>query len=151
VFSVRRRNCIPILLLACLLPAWGIVDAADEQQARSAAMTFGAALKQGDAGALRSILPDKGKVQLRLVRMGKEEGFFSSGQVRALIQSFLDQSTVSDFQIVRLEQDSRSYALVHARAEFTDASGRPASADLFLSFQPEGERWILREIRERPS
>jgi hypothetical protein len=49
---------------------------------------------------------------------------------------------------VRVEGDDRSYGMVVGRAALVDRSGRPRRVALLLSFQPEADRWVLREIKE---
>lgn len=119
-----------------------------EQQARTAALEFGRALRQGDAAALRAVLPSEGRVGLRLVCFGPEEGSYSAEQVAALFKDFLRQGSVRSFDLLRLQCSSEQFALVHARAGVTDRDGRPREVDLHLTLRPEGARWVVREIRE---
>lgn len=147
---MRRSIAISLLaLVACL--AWGPRLRAQEpgdEEARSAALQFGLALKQADPAALRSILPQRGKVQLRLQVLGPEEGSFSAGQVEALLQDFFSQGSARSFDLLSVEHDPRHYALARGRAVLVDRQGRPARVELHLAFQPEDGRWVLREIRE---
>ena len=149
-FVVRCRRLhvalllIPVLTLPCLHASSG------EEQARTAALEFGRALTRDDAQAMRSILPTRGKVRLRLVRFGPEEGAYSAQQVQALFNDFLRQGAVRSFDLLRLQSAEDQYALAQARARVVDRDGRPADVDLHLTFQPEGDRWVLREIRETP-
>ena len=132
-----------ILIAAALAAA----PAAAQADPRVAAEAFGNALVSGRADRLRSILPSEGKVRLKLDRFGPEDGFFGAGQVEALFRDFLKRGSVSAFEVVRVDSDS-AYALVHARTALVDREGRQARAILQLAFQPEAERWILREIKE---
>jgi hypothetical protein len=137
--------------LLAVVPALPSAHASDsEEQVRTAALVFGRALARDDAPAMRSILPSRGKVRLRLIRFGPEEGTYSAEQVQALFNDFLRLGTVRSFDLLRLQSAGDQYALAHARARVVDRDGRPADVDLHLTFQPEGERWVLREIRETP-
>ena len=131
------------LLLVC--PAEG---ATTEEDARRCTRLFGQALTTGKAEILRQILPGRGKVHVVLTRFGPEEGFFGSGQVEALIGNFLAEATVRSFEVIRLESDGQSSALIHGRAVLTDRQGRPGRVKIHLSFEPEDARWVLREIKE---
>ena len=119
-----------------------------ELQAKTAALQFGQALKRADTSALKSILPSRGKVKLLLICFGPEEGSYSADQVRALFKDFLRQGEVRSFDLLRLQCASEQFALVHARTRVADRDGRPREVDLRLTFQPEDDRWVLREIRE---
>jgi hypothetical protein len=141
---------VAILAILAQYPA-GAEDPPGEKQAREAAIRFGQALQQGDPSALSSVLPDKGKVQVRLELLGPGDGFLSPQQVVALLREFLEQGSVESFKLLRVEHDADRYALAHGRAELTDRTGRPARIDLQLAFQPENGRWVLREIRETRS
>jgi hypothetical protein len=121
-----------------------------EQQAKVAALEFGRALTRADTSSMPSTLPSRGKVRLRLVRFGPEDGSYSAEQVQALFKEFLRHGSVRSFDLLRLQSASDQYALAHARARIVDRDGRPAEVDLHLTFQPEGGRWVLREIREAP-
>lgn len=145
------RSCRSALLVGLVVFGVAVAFAApSEQQARESARRFGEALEARDAAQLKPILPAKGKILLRLDHMGPEEGFFSASQVQALFQEFLDRGSVAQFEVARTEHDERKFALVQARARVTDALGREALVSFQLAFAPEGERWILREIRETP-
>ena len=135
-------------LLVALAPLVAVAEGPDEQAARRAADRFGQALVRADLSLLRPILPAKGKVQLKLSRMGPEDGFFSPGQVEALLRDFLALGSVQRFETGRVEHDPQGIALVSARVELKDKQGSPASVGLHLAFQPEGDTWVLREIRE---
>lgn len=144
----RRVAIWAVLLLLgpAFLPA--AEEAAEEDQARAAALLFGTAMKSADLSVLRPVLPEKGKIQLRLVHLGPEEGFFSSSQVEALLRDFLEQGSIRSFDLLRVEYDANRFALAHGRALLSDREGRPARVNLHLAFQPEDGRWVLREIRE---
>lgn len=122
-----------------------------QPQARAAAQLFGQALQQGQVSILRPLLPAQGKVQLRLVSLGPEQGSFSAGQVEALLHDFLQQGAVLSFETLRVEHDSDGYALVGCRAGIVDRQGRRVAVRIHLEFQPEGGRWVLRKIREASS
>ena len=145
----RFVSALAVGLLAALLPA--AAQAPGEQAVRDCAATFGRALQSADAALLRPILPSRGKVRVRLVRLGPESGSFSASQVEALMQGFFRQGSIQSFEVLRIEHDPKGYALIRGRVELTDRDGRPGRVDLHLALQPEGERWVLREIRESPS
>ena len=121
-------------------------DAGDD--ARAAAMTFGRALAAGSAEALRPILPEHGKVHLTLARLGPENGLFGARQVEALFRDFLATGKVASFEVVRCESDGGRSALAHGRAAITDRDVRSGRIGLHLGFEQEGERWVLREVKE---
>ena len=147
------RGCAAALV--CLLGLAPIHAGADEapltrEEAQKAALRFGQALSQSDVAKLKPMLPSEGKVRVRLLRLGPEQGSFGAGQVEALLQDFLRQGTVPSFEVVRTEAADESYALVKTLARVVDREGRDADVYLHLTFQPEGGRWVLREIRETP-
>jgi hypothetical protein len=116
--------------------------------ARDAAATFGRALTGAKAEALRPILPERGRVHLSLVRLGPEEGLFGAHQVEALFREFFAHGAVTSFDVVRYESDAPRSALAHAAAAVTDRDGRLHHVGLHLGFEPEGGRWVLREVKE---
>jgi len=142
------RLLVPALLLLLTVPA--PIHSAGEDQLRDAAQRFGRALRDADASALRPILPSRGKVQLILVHLGPEEGYFSSRQVEALFRDFFKRGSVQRFELLRIEGGREGHALAHGRADLIDPQGRPSRVELHLALQPEGERWVVREIREMP-
>jgi len=136
------------VLLAATLTTPSTLASTGEEQARRAALEFGRALKSGDSGQMRALLPSSGKVRLRLVAFGPEEGSYSGEQVQALFKDFFRQGTVRSYELVRLECASEQFTLVQAVTGIVDRVGRPTQVQLHLTFQPEGNRWVLREIRE---
>lgn len=134
-----------LLVLAATAPA-GAGLTTDE--ARDAALKIGESLKNSDLATLRAFLPSQGKVRLNLLCLGPVEGFYSSSQVEALLGDFLKQGSIRSFDLLVMEFDPQHYAMAHARASLTDRQGHPARVDIHLAFQPEQERWVLREIRE---
>jgi len=150
-------NLVPrFLMFACLLGlAFGsgtgpvMAETSDSvEAARAAALQIGHALRVSDLRTLRPHLPERGKVQVRLEVMGPADGFFSAGQVEALLGEFLQHGSVRSFDLLAVENQDDRYALARGRATLTDRDGRPARVELHLAFEPEGERWVLREIRE---
>lgn len=148
---------VPRLLILALLvglapaPGAGLLMAeadAPVEAARHAALQIGHALRVPDLATLRPHLPERGKVQLRLEAMGPADGFFSASQVEALLGEFLQHGSVRSFDLLAVENQDGRYALARGRAVLTDREGRPARVELHLAFEPEGERWVLREIRE---
>jgi len=145
---VNRVLAIAFLVVSALmLPALAESDPGD-QAVRECAARFGAALKAGNPSDLRSILPSRGKVQVRVDRFGPEEGFFSASHVEAIFRDFLKRGSLTSFEIQHVEHDRQGYALVRARAGLVDESGRRETVGLRLAMQPEGDVWVLREIRE---
>ena len=126
--------------------SWAVADADDG--ARAAAETFGRALVARKAEALKPILPESGRVHMTLTRLGPEEGSFGARQVEALFRDFLAKGSVSSFDVVRCESDGKRSALAHGRAAITDRSGRGGRVAFHLGFEPEGARWVLREVKE---
>lgn len=137
-------SCLAVVVALTLTLA--TADADDD--ARTAAMTFGRALVAGSAQALRPILPERGRVHLTLSRLGPEEGSFGARQVEALFRDFLAGGKVAAFDVLRCESDGRRSALAHGTAAITDRDGRSGRIGLHLGFESEGERWVLREVKE---
>ncbi len=135
-------------LLVLLLGA-GAMAATGPREAREAADGFGRALRAGNASSVRALLPDSGKVELELDKLGPERGHFSAAQVEALLRDFLTEGSVSAFEVRRVECEE-TLALVHAEAVLNDRRGQSARVGIHLSFRPEDGRWVLREIRETP-
>ena len=144
------RGCIAAvgLLLASALSIPSPLASTGEEQARKAALEFGRALKSGDSAQLRGLLPSNGKVRLRLVVFGPEEGSYSREQVQALFKDFFRQGAVRSYDLVRLDCASEQITLVQALTGVVDRDGRKIHVHLHLTLQPEGDRWVLREIRE---
>jgi hypothetical protein len=134
--------------------AWGACSAppraqsAEPEAARLAARQFGQALVASQPEGLRAILPERGNVRLVLVRLGPENGSFGAGQVEALFRDFLSVGQVRTFEVLRLQSDGTSSALVQGRAVIVDRDGRPGRVALHLALEPEGSRWVLREVKE---
>lgn len=108
---------------------------------------FGAALVEGNADGLRAMLPREGKVRVRLVRLGPQDGALRGGQLHAILQDFLERGSVQSFKLQTIEHSSK-LALASAELGLIDASGTRAKVQLHLSLELENDRWILREIRE---
>jgi len=125
-----------------------LASADADESARAAATTLGRALLAGNAQALRPILPEHGRVHLTLSRLGPEEGSFGARQVEAVFLDFLARGKVTSFEVTRCESDGRRSALAHATAAITDRDGRSGRIGLHLGFESEGERWVLREVKE---
>lgn len=139
---------VSVASVASLVSAPPAVAAPDEAAAQAAGTRFGQALTRGDASLLGSLLPGRGKVKMVLTHLGPEKGHFSASQVQALLQDFLEQGQVRSFRVERIELAAEGYALVHGHAVLTDRQGRQGESRLHLGLQAEGERWVLREIRE---
>ncbi|MCZ6696697.1 MAG: hypothetical protein O7A63_09185 [Acidobacteria bacterium] len=146
------RRCLAALFLLLVLPLTIAVskNPIGEEQAKTAALEFGRALVKGDVSSLRAVLPTRGKIRLRLLKLGPEEGAYGAGQVQAVLKDFLRHGEVRTFDLLRLDCASEQFALVHARSKISDRDGRTAEIDLHLSFQVEEGRWVLQEIRETP-
>ena len=134
-------------MVASVLP-WTLSAAGGASGARQAANSFGRALTSANLEPLRSVLPAEGKVRLKLVRLGPEDGWFGPAQVEAIFRDFLAEGGVDAFEVVRVEGDDRSTSLVQGRASVTDRSGRVSRVRLHMSFESEADRWVLREIKE---
>ena len=137
-------SCFVVVVTLALTLATADAD----DGARAAAQTFGRALVAGHAEALRPILPEHGRVHMTLSRLGPEEGSFGARQVEALFRDFLAKGSVASFDVVRCENDGRRSALAHGRAAITDRDGRGGRIAFHLGFESEGERWVLREVKE---
>jgi hypothetical protein len=145
------RAPAPLVLLAGVLALAADPVVPTPEQAQDTAREFGRALTQSDTAALRSLLPEMGKVRLRLVRMaGPEEGSYSPGQVETLLADFLRRGSVESFAILRDEGSHDGYALVHGLAKVVCPEGQHEEIHLHLTFEAERGRWVLREIRETP-
>jgi hypothetical protein len=132
-----------VIALACT-PAAAVAD----DGAKKAANVFGQALVAHQASALRPILPQQGRVHLSLIRLGPEEGLFGAQQVEAVFREFLASGSVASFEVLRCESDPKRSALAHGRAAITDREGRRGRIGIHLGFEPEGDRWVLREVKE---
>jgi hypothetical protein len=139
-----------VLAAVLAVTSFGSARAEDagEGEARRSARVFGQALTSGQASLLRAILPTGGKVHVAVPKIVPEEGWFTGSQVEALLADFLSQGSVRSFEVLRLESDGKTNALARGRAVLTDRQGRPQRLGIHLAFQPEDERWVLREIKE---
>ena len=144
------RNLAMVLgILAALALAPGAVVPAGDDAIRAAARQVCEALADGNAAALRPVLPGSGKVRLSLARLGPEEGAFGPPQVEALLRDFLTRGgRVRSFRLARVEGEGRSHAIVQARLALQDRDGHPADVILHMSFQLESGRWVLRGLKE---
>lgn len=147
-----RAVSVAIVAVAVLAATWAPLRADDDtaDAARGASAVVARALTGGDASALRPVLPRRGKVLLRLSRLGPEEGYFSAAQVETLFADFLAAGRVESFELGRVEPDGEGVALAHATAAIVDREGRRGRVELHLAFEPEDARWVLRELRESP-
>jgi hypothetical protein len=146
---LRGRAIASALLLALLPVAVAVADERlGEDEAARAALRFGSALMNDDISALKSLLPRRGKVRVRLDCLGPEQGSLSGEQLAALLSDFLRHGSLRSFDLVRSEAHEEQHALVQARARVIDREGAQRSVLLALTFHPESGRWILREIRE---
>jgi hypothetical protein len=123
-------------------------SSAADDGARKAADAFGHALVTRSASALQPILPQQGRVHLSLIRLGPEEGLFGARQVEAVFRDFLASGSVASFEVMRCESDPKRSALAHGRAVIVDRDGRSGKIGIHLGFEPEGDRWVLREVKE---
>lgn len=145
------NRLLAISLVSALVVFAAPARSAGAEEARAAAERFGAALSAADGEVLRDLLPRKGKVRLRLVRLaGPEEGSYSAEQVESLLLTFLEGAELRDFAIVRTEGNPGDYGLIHASAKLVDRNGRDIEIRLHITFEPERRRWVLRELRETP-
>lgn len=144
------RSTWILALLLTLAAAAAAAWAGDDGPAREAAARFGRALVSSNPSQLDALLPERGKVRMRLPCFGFEDGSYSASQVQAMLQDFLRQGRVHSFDLLRVGGDAVHHALVQGRARATDRHGRTTEIELHLTLQPEGERWVLREIRESP-
>ncbi len=142
---MRRFAVVVALVVALAAP---LRAETGKEEAREAARRFGAALTSAQPSHLRSLLPARGKIYLALTRLAQEEGSFGAGQVEAVFRDSLAQVVVRSFEVIRLESDGVTFAVAHARAGLTDRQGRPCRVSLHLSFQPEDNAWVIREIKE---
>lgn len=137
-----------LCIVAAVAFTAGRAQADADEGAKKAAKIFGDALVAGSAALMMPILPEHGKVHLSLARLGPEEGRFSANQVVAVFRDFLASGKVTSFEIQRCESDAASSALAHGRAIIVDRQGRGGRIGLHLGFEPEGARWVLREVKE---
>ena len=87
-----------VVLAAALARTPGLAAGLSADSARDAASVFGRSLTSGHAEALRPLLPQRGKVGLRLARLGPEDGTFGAHQVEAVFQEFLASGAVGSFE-----------------------------------------------------
>lgn len=145
---MRTFRTASVLLFSLVLSALAGVAGTGEAEAKTAALEFGRTLTRGKPSQLRSLLPDQGRVRLKLLHLGPEEGSYSPDQVEALFNNFLLEGEVRSFDLVRMNCSDDQFALVDARVQLIDREGRPQRSGLHITFQPEQARWVLREIRE---
>ena len=138
------------LLVIAALTSTVLSAATGEELARSSAQEFGRALTLSDTNQFKPLLPDRGKVRLRLFGFGPAEGSYSPDQVAALFNDFLREGKVRSFKIQRVECAGERFAFVKSTLKVANRDGHEATVELHLTFQPEGKRWVLREIREAP-
>ena len=136
--------CLAVLVASAASPP----AAAGDDGGREAANRFGRALTSGKAEALRAILPQKGKVKLALVVLGPEDGAFAASQVEALFRDFLAGGKVLKFEVTRFEGDGKTGSFAHANATIVDHEGHTTQLGIHLWLEPEGDRWVLREVKE---
>jgi len=130
-----------VLMAAALLAAVSL-----GAEPRATVDAFGAALVQGNADALHAVLPSAGKVRVRLVRLGPQDGALRGGQLHAVLQDFFERGSIESFKLQTIEHSSK-LALASAELDLIDEQGR-TEIRLHLSLEPEDDRWVLREIRE---
>ena len=146
-----KRPCgILLALLVATLASAQAPATLGEEQALEQALRFGTALESADAGALRDLLPHRGKIRVHLDLLGPEEGAFGASQVRALFAEVLARIAIREFEIERLDCDPGRYALVQARMRASSGAGEPTDLRLQLTFRPGGDAWRVQEIRETP-
>ena len=136
-----------IRLVIVLLVVHGLAVAPLAEAPRTAVDAFGAALIAGNADRLREVFPSRGKVRVRLVRLGPEQGALRGSQLHAVLQDFLERGNVTSFEVRTVERSERQ-ALATADLALIDSEGGRAKVRLHLSFEPEDDRWVLREMRE---
>jgi len=139
---LRKTPRAALAVVAVLAAATAVAE-----QPREAVDQFGAALIQGNADGLRVTLPTEGKVRVRLIHFGPEDGALRGGQLHAVLQDFLERGKVQSFKLHTIEKTD-NLALATTEVELVDAHGVGARVRLHLSLEPENERWVLREIRE---
>jgi hypothetical protein len=143
----RRKIRLPVALLALSVSLALVSPLPAAGDAGAAAGRFGRALTAGDVDALADLLPKTGKVRLLLLHFGPQDGYFSGGQVRAVFADYFDQASVSSVKILRVQRDE-GVSLVQTEAALIDRLDRARNVRLQLTFRLEGDRWVLRELRE---
>ena len=143
-----RGWAVALLLAWTWIPT--LADPAGAQGIEQAVARFGRALTAADTSHLKSLLPSRGKVRLRLICLGPEQGAYSGSQVVALLNDFLRQGSVEAFTLHRAETADAGLALAHGIAALTDREGKARRINLHLTLQQESGRWVLREVRESP-
>jgi hypothetical protein len=145
---MRRLKMTGWLLPAFVLATVAFAEGDGRQAVEAAVDRLGRLLIAGDASRLAPILPEQGKIKLKLDRLGPEDGSFSSSQVTALLAEFLETGRVEAFTVTRVEYDPHGVALASARVGLMDKRGHASSVVLHLTFETENDRWVVREIRE---
>lgn len=138
---------LPLLLIALLCgPSEARLEGASGG-ARVAVEAFGQALVRGETSALKSWFPREGKVRVRLIRLGGEQGAIRSGQLLVILEKFFDRGELSSFVIETFEE-SESLAIVSTVARIKTPRGARESIRLHLSFESTDRGWVVREFRE---
>ncbi|MBD3869027.1 MAG: hypothetical protein IFK94_12965 [Acidobacteria bacterium] len=143
------RWIIPgLLALAIGLTGLPIPAETGRKEAGQAAERFARALSTGESEALQALLPQSGKILVSISDIGQGAGYFGRSQVEALFSGYLAEFDFSDCRIDHIEVQESSYSRIDLTANRT-GPGDAVSAVVFrLAFQPEQDRWVLREIRE---
>lgn len=142
-----RRTAL-LLFVMLVTPVGSPWAGTGKDDASEAARRFGSALTSASSSSLKPLLPVRGTVHLALKRLAQEEGSFGSSQVEAVFHDALSRVVVRSYEVIRIECDGQTMAVVRGRAGLTDAQGRSGQVSLHLSFQPEDGRWVIREIKE---
>jgi hypothetical protein len=142
---------LPLLLIVLIWTPTQARLIEPTEGAGEAVNAFGQALTSGKSSALKRWFPDDGKIRVRLVQFGDEQGALRSGQLLVILQAFFERGAVDRFKIETIEE-ADTIAIVIAIVQLRTTHGTRESVRLHLSFQRNGDRWVVREFREaRPS
>lgn len=133
-----------ILALLAIALLGGVTLADDKPKAVDA---FRAALAAEDVDALESLLPERGRIRVRLDRLGDQKGELRSGQLKAILDRFFERGKIRSVEIESTHR-AGSQALARLRTAITTASGRDVTITLHLTLAKEEKRWVVRELRE---
>ena len=143
------RRIIPgLLVFAISLTALPTPAETGRKEAGQAADRFAQVLGSGKTASLETILPRSGKILVSFTGTGRGAGYFGISQVEALLGSYLAEYRFSECRIDHIEVQESSYCRIDLTANRSGPDGAREAVVFRLAFQPERDRWVLREIRE---
>jgi hypothetical protein len=135
---------VVVLVAAVLLavpPSWSSSDRA----VRAATDALLAWLAGGQGDLPDGVLPERGTVRFGLRTLGSARSAVGPGQARAVLDDLRQVLRRHRITTESVDVHESSWAWVRVRAT---APGGRAIVVVLLAFHAEGDRWVLRELRE---